>query len=189
MTKRDLAVAIAVGVGIAAPFAIRGEVYAALFAAAVGSLVFGLLQNIVLTRIRSRLGRFGPVPEVLPIRPELTLRVAADPADIARAITKAVPKLARGAKIQSSGDALSLEGGIPQSIRHGYGEVLTVSISQENHQLAQVRLRSRPRARGVLVDYGRNLSNVQQLRSALEHEFGSDAVSVLALTDQSEAAS
>jgi hypothetical protein len=192
MKKQRLAIAIGAGVAVATPFAVQGSLVSTAIAVVVGAFVFDQLLILAERHARSRLMKLGPVPESIPIRPVLTFCVAAKPREIAGVIERAAADLSKGASLKATDDTFSaLEGGVPASIKSGYGELLTAAIRPANDEWHRVTLTSRPRPTlmaNVQVDFGRNFRNVRRLANACEAAFGVARVREFELKDAEEEA-
>ena len=187
MDKSRIIASIGAGTAISLPFASQGRLFAAVFAAIFGAVAFHFLFNLAEGFSRLRLQKLGPTPEKVPIRPVLTLRVNANRLDVARVLECASSDLSKGAALKAVDEShASLEGVVPASIRNGYGELLAATISPDSDGWQLVTIASRPRPTPmaeVLVDFGRNFSNVQRLRNALVVAFGASAVREISLVD------
>jgi hypothetical protein len=134
--------------------------------------------------------KLGAVPDRVPIRPILTLSVAAERSEIGDVMERVATELSTGAFLKATDDTYSrFEGAVPASIRNGYGELLTAAISPAHDGWHRVTITSRPQPTTMAfthVDFGRNFTNVRKIANACEAAFGASRVREIDLKDAQE---
>lgn len=179
---------VAVGVAISLPALIQGRLAAGAMGFAIGSFGFGLVFYALGHAMRRRLKALGDLPERLPVRPELSLRVDR-PVDEVIALVEQSMKELFGEAHRSGATAVEyrMVAVTSNCWWKAIGEQVEVLIAPKTDSVSIVTISSRPRLSSVVLDVGDNYANVRRLQHALANSAGASNVHFLRLDDERQA--
>jgi hypothetical protein len=174
-----------VGFAISVPALIQGRLAAGALGFAIGSLAFGLVYYLLGRSTQRRLLEFGDLPERLPVRPVLLLRVDRPVDAVLQLVEQSMNELFGKAARSGSGAAeLRVTAVTSRCWWKAIGEQVDVLVAPETDSVSTVAIVSRPRLSSVILDGGRNYVNARRLQHALAESAGGALVHFVRLDEE-----
>lgn len=156
---------------------IWGTTLRSISAVSIGAGVFAAGLYWLRRRSARHVRNLGYVGKVAPLRPELHLRVAAEPSRVLELLEAATCRLTSSKrKVEFKRHPSGFVALLPSTLRYGYGEQIDVTVLPVSAHVVDVNISSQPRDYSAWLDLGHNLQHVVTLRRTLEAEYGTEAV-------------
>lgn len=185
-TQRLWRASVFVGFSIALPALIQGRIAAGVLGFAIGSLGFGLVFFAFGHAMRRRLTNLGNLPDQLPVRPELLLRIDRPVDEVVGLVEQSMKELF--GDVERCGPAEYRMVAITSKCWwKAIGEQVEVIVAPETESVSMVTISSRPRLSSVVLDVGHNFANVRRLQHALASSIGTSLVHFVRLDEAQQA--
>lgn len=185
-TQRLWRASVFVGIAIALPALIQGRIAAGALGFAIGSLVFGLVFFAFGQAMRRRLANPGDLPDQLPVRPELLLRIDRPVDEVVSLVERSMKELF-GAVERCGPTEYRMVAVTSKCWWKAIGEQVEVLVAPEAESVSMVTICSRPRLSSVVLDVGHNFANVRRLQQALASSIGTSLVHFVRLDEVQQA--